>query len=60
MCPRCRSDFLMIKKLEGVERFVVYITAKRKYRCRDCNHIFRAPDRRRKPREEEVPLRLAA
>jgi hypothetical protein len=50
----------MIKKLEGVERFVVYITAKRKYRCRDCNHIFRAPDRRRKPREEEVPLRLAA
>ena len=54
MCPACQSDFLMIKKLEGFERLVVLLTEKRKYKCRDCDTNFRAPDRRRVPRETQL------
>jgi hypothetical protein len=52
MCPKCRSSFLAIRKLQGFERLMVMLTGKRKYFCRDCDHKFRAPDRRRVPREQ--------
>jgi transposase-like protein len=51
MCPICRSSSLSIRKLEGFERLMVIFTGKRKYICRDCEHKFRAVDRRRVPRE---------
>jgi tRNA(Ile2) C34 agmatinyltransferase TiaS len=30
---------------------MVFLTQKRKFRCRDCKRVFRAPDRRFQPRE---------
>jgi hypothetical protein len=44
---------MMIKKRSGLERLVIFFTGKRKYRCRNCLHVFRAMDRRRSPRAEE-------
>lgn len=45
-CPRCRSEYLMIRKNTGFERLLVLLTGLREYRCRDCDQKFRAPDRR--------------
>lgn len=50
-CPQCRSSRLKIRQLEGLERIIVFVTKLRKYRCRDCDFSFRAPDRRQLPRE---------
>ena len=47
MCPKCRSGALKIKQRSGFERFMVFLTGKRKYMCRDCETFFRAEDRRR-------------
>jgi transposase-like protein len=52
MCPRCRSNRLKIKQPSGLERLLMFLSGKRKYRCRDCDHSFRMPDRRRFPRAE--------
>lgn len=52
-CPRCRSEHLGIKQVEGVERLMVFLTKLRMYRCRDCYFDFRAPDRRQQAREKE-------
>lgn len=52
MCPRCRSTILMIRQATGVERLMIFLTQKRKYLCPICNLSFRAPDRRRIPRDE--------
>lgn len=30
------------------------LTSKRKYRCRECGQVFRAPDRRKTPREGDA------
>ena len=46
MCPKCRLDHLKIRKSEGIERLIVFLTGKRKFLCCNCSHIFRAPDRR--------------
>ena len=59
-CPKCFSDHLRIRRASGWERVMVYLTEKRKYVCMSCFKVFRAPDRRRFPREqEEVLLREA-
>lgn len=50
MCPRCRFDRLKIRKSEGIERLLVFITRKRKFFCCNCTHVFRMPDRRKRPR----------
>jgi hypothetical protein len=44
----------MIKKRAGLERFIIYFSGKRRYRCRNCLHVFRAIDRRRSPRAGET------
>jgi DNA-directed RNA polymerase subunit RPC12/RpoP len=54
-CPRCRSNLLMIRQKTGLERVRSFLTGMREYRCRDCDHKFRAPDRRRVPRDEKLP-----
>jgi hypothetical protein len=51
MCPNCRSMSLGIKPQAGFESFIILVTATRKYFCRDCGTSFRAPDRRKTPRE---------
>ncbi len=51
MCPKCRSQSLKVRQLKGIERLIVLMCGKRKYRCRDCDTRFRAPDRRRAPRK---------
>jgi hypothetical protein len=51
MCPKCRSVKLKIKPAKGCERILVLFTGKRKFLCVDCGLDFRAPDRRRVPRE---------
>jgi DNA-directed RNA polymerase subunit RPC12/RpoP len=51
-CPKCRSRVLMIRQKVGVERLMNLLTGLRKYRCVECGTFFRAPDRRRTPREE--------
>lgn len=53
LCPNCRSEYLMIRHCTGWERVMVWATSLRKYWCRDCDNVFRAPDRRRAHREEE-------
>ena len=55
MCPKCGSQFLKIKKREGIERLMIYMTGKRKYWCRDCFALFRATDRRKKSRDAVIP-----
>jgi len=62
MCPRCRFDRLKVRKSEGIERLLVFLTRKRKFFCCNCTHIFRAPDRRKRPRgfEGTVASRRAA
>lgn len=52
-CPRCASDHLSIRKLYLIERAIVFLTGLRRYRCRVCDYGFRAPDRRRTPRENQ-------
>jgi len=50
-CPACGSNRLLLREATGFERVVLLFIAKRKYRCRDCNHAYRAVDRRRIPRD---------
>ena len=50
-CPKCRSEFLMIRQNTGFERVRKLLTGLRQYFCRDCETKFRAPDRRRVRRE---------
>ena len=53
-CPKCRSNYLMIKKNMGFERILTFLTSLREYRCRDCDQKFRAPDRRQISREMDA------
>ncbi len=50
-CPRCSRDYLMIKKLTGLEKIFNAWTKKRAFLCRTCAFKFRAFDRRKTPRE---------
>jgi transposase-like protein len=56
LCPKCSSEYLMIRQRNGMERLMIRITGMRKYFCRDCEHTFRAADRRRVQREEDGGL----
>ena len=51
MCPKCRSTILRIRRITGIERILTVLTSKRKYLCPACGCEFRAPDRRKVPRE---------
>jgi transposase-like protein len=53
-CPKCASDELLIRERTGWERIVALFTSLRKYRCRNCDHTFRAPDRRRSARNRKA------
>jgi hypothetical protein len=55
-CPKCYHDHLLIRRRNGFERVMIFLTSKRKYVCMSCAHAFRAPDRRRVPREEETAI----
>jgi hypothetical protein len=57
MCPKCGSDHLRIRNLEGFERLMVWYTGLRKYRCRECDCKFRAMDRRQTPRPAPAKVR---
>ena len=50
-CAKCGSDQLALRALTGFEDLMTLFTKKRKYLCLACKHKFRAPDRRRFPRE---------
>lgn len=52
-CPKCYNDHLLIRRKNGLERVMIFLTSKRKYVCMTCAHVFRAPDRRRVPREND-------
>jgi transposase-like protein len=43
-CPRCSSDNLDMKKSRGVERIMILLSGKRKFRCDHCSYGFRAID----------------
>ncbi len=53
----------MIRINTGFERLLSFLTGLREYRCRECDQKFRAPDRRRQPREtpsaSAVPKQMA-
>jgi hypothetical protein len=55
-CPKCFNDHLLIRRRNGLERVMMYLTSKRKYVCMSCAHAFRAPDRRLVPREQDETL----
>jgi hypothetical protein len=44
----------MIRQNTGFERVRKLFTGLRQYICRDCETKFRAPDRRRVPREDSL------
>jgi hypothetical protein len=39
--------------MRGLERFMIFLTDKRKYHCRGCRHKFRMSDRRKGDRSGE-------
>jgi DNA-directed RNA polymerase subunit RPC12/RpoP len=41
-CPTCSSTELMVERREGMEKFIVSLTGKRKYRCVRCERAFRS------------------
>ncbi|HEX4133292.1 MAG TPA: hypothetical protein VHY84_01620 [Bryobacteraceae bacterium] len=50
-CPKCYSKLLDIRQPTGLEPIMIFLTRARKFRCRQCESVFRAADRRRAPRE---------
>ena len=58
-CPKCKCTDLDIRQATDLERTMVFITRKRKFRCRECMRVFRAPDRRFRPRVPEDVLETA-
>jgi hypothetical protein len=55
-CPKCYNDHLLIRRRDGFEWVMIYLTEKRKYVCMSCAHVFRAPDRRSVAREQDELL----
>jgi len=53
-CPECASENLRIKQAKGLEFFVLLFITKRLYTCRDCDTVFRAPDRRQTRRDQDA------
>jgi DNA-directed RNA polymerase subunit RPC12/RpoP len=59
VCPKCGSNYLVIRQRVGLELLLMRFTDKRKYMCLGCKTTFRAPDRRRAPRApEDAPRSL--
>jgi Zn finger protein HypA/HybF involved in hydrogenase expression len=58
-CPKCQSKRLDIRQETGLEPIMIFFTGKRKFRCRECEREFRAPDRRRTRRETSEAIRAA-
>jgi hypothetical protein len=54
-CPKCGSNFLMIKTDAGWERLMILLTGLRQYLCQECDHPFRALDRRKAHRPATKP-----
>ncbi len=50
-CPKCGSERTTIFPEKGWEKIQSQLVGLRKYGCSDCNHCFRAGDRRRFSRE---------
>lgn len=50
----------MIRQKTGLERIRCFFTGLRLYRCMECDVKFRAPDRRRFPRDEKAVAGLRA
>jgi DNA-directed RNA polymerase subunit RPC12/RpoP len=55
-CPDCGSNRLWFREATGTERLVLLFISKRKYRCLDCDRVFRSVDRRRIPRNDNVEM----
>jgi hypothetical protein len=53
-CPKCYCNELLIRRRKGIEKVMIYLTGKRKYICMSCGDVFRAADRRRRPRVDEA------
>jgi DNA-directed RNA polymerase subunit RPC12/RpoP len=53
-CPDCGSNRLRVRGATGLEWFVLLFISKRKYRCLECDRVFRSVDRRRVPRTDNV------
>ena len=51
VCPKCGSADLNVLFNDRIDRLLVVMTGKLKYRCLLCAHQFRAKDRRRVKRE---------
>lgn len=58
-CPGCNSENLLIKAPKRMERLMILLTRKRKYRCKDCGTGFRMPDRRRISRDHDAAEALS-
>ncbi len=50
--PDAASNNLRIRQAKGLEFFVLLFISKRRYTCRECDKVFRAPDRRQSRRDE--------
>lgn len=60
VCPKCGSNYLVIRQRIGLELLLMRFTDKRKYMCLGCKTTFRAADRRKAPRApEEAPRSLS-
>ena len=42
-CPKCYNDHLLIRRRNGFERVMIYMTSKRKYVCMSCAHALAPP-----------------
>jgi predicted nucleic-acid-binding Zn-ribbon protein len=40
-CPKCGGDNFVVKKCTLLERLMIFVSRKRKYRCWNCSHAFR-------------------
>jgi hypothetical protein len=60
MCPRCRSNNLWIKELNLWELVLSATSGERTYLCRQCEHSFRAPDKRRVMRPSQLDTAVTA
>jgi DNA-directed RNA polymerase subunit RPC12/RpoP len=59
VCPKCGSNYLVIRQRIGLELLMMRFTDKRKYLCLGCKTTFRALDRRKAPRApEDAPRTL--
>jgi hypothetical protein len=51
-CSKCGSNRFKVRDSKGLERLMIWLTKRRRYRCLECENTFRAADRRQSPRNE--------